>query len=420
MTDIQANISDATFTKIIDTAIDHPFTVAAFIVLIACVLMAYKRPKEFWSIIKETFTFRIFFRKRVITKEDLLNHQFFKDIKFLLDYKINQLYNQETFKHFDKAKLLMAHDLLQIKLLDVQSWVKDFVENTNFNDPYLNIRSLLKDKLDKHTINIWDKYQKLEIPSLFIEKFTEISKIHVEYLSLILDDFLSEKIPLTIYERVFIILGCLSQYYMTLVIQMKEVIQSINGDLKGLVYKGQVVGGNNYKYYPVPTKEYISIVEKRLQEISLTTRAKRVSIYLFHDYVGDDYLQGNFSKLYEYESLGFSSLISKFQYKAATLLCDVLSKFKQHQGVVAEASELNEIFANLLIENGIVAIAYYPIFLHDSLRGFLALEFNSLDTYNKIDKDSILTSLRKYASLLNIYLDYTKTGFSYSGTVIKE
>lgn len=420
MTDIQANISDATFTKIIDTAVDHPFTFTAFILLLACVLMVYKCPKEFWSIIKETFNFRIFLRKRAITKEDLLNHQFFKDIKFLLDYKINQLYNQETFQHFDKAKLLMAHDLLQVKILDVQHWVTDFVENTNFNDPYLNIRSLLKDRLDKHNINIWNEYQKLEIPSLFIEKFTEISKIHTEYLSLVLDDFLSDKIPLTIYERMFIILGCLSQYYMTLVIQMKEVLQSINGDLKGLVYKGQVIGGNNYKYYPVPTTEYISIVEKRLQEISLVTRAKRVSIYLLHDYVGDDYLQGNFSKLYEYESMGFSSLLPKFQYKTATLLCDVLSKFKQHQGVMTEASKLNEVFANLLVENGIVAIAYYPIFLHNSLRGFLALEFNSLDTYNKTNKENTLASLKKYSALLNTYLDYTKTGFSYSGTMIKE
>ena len=417
-TALQASVGDATFIKIIDTMVNYPIIVCSFIIVIACIYTACKKPKAFFKLLKSVFTFHFYDRKKVITKKDLINHQLFKDLTFLIDYKLDLLYVQETFQNFDKAKLMMAHDLLKLKLVDVRAWILDLIESTDFEDPYLNLKSLLKNKLDKHNIYIWNEYKKLDIPILFIEKFLEIVKIQTECLSLALNDFLSDSMPLTVYERVFFILSCLSQYYITLVLRMKDVIQSINGDLKGLVYKGQVVGGNNYKLYPVPSREYIPIVQKRLQELSIVSKAKRVSIYVLHDYVGDDYLQGCFSKTYEYESSGFSSILSKFQYKPASLLCDLLSNFKQHQGVIKETDKLNEVFATLLIENGILGIAAYPIFLHDSLRGFICLEFNTLEIFNTIVPEDLLGLLKKYSSLLNIYLDYTKTGFSYSGTLI--
>lgn len=417
---VQASIGDTTFTKLIDAMVLHPLIIASFLILLTCLYMAYRRPKEAWKLLKSTFTFKMFSKHRIISKEDLKNHQFFKDIQFYIDCKIDQLYNQETFRTFDRAKLLMAHDLLMIKMKDAQKWVTSFINDTDFDDPYINLQSLLKIRIEKHNANIWNEFKKLDIPPLFIEKFIEVSKIHAEYLSLTLDSILSDQLPLSVYEKVSVMLGLISQYYTTIILRMRDVIQSINGDLKGLVYRGHVVGGNDYRCYPVPSREYIPIVEKRLQELSLSTRSKRVAIYVLHDFVGDDYLRGYFSKIYEYEAVGFTSLISKFQYKPAILLAEILSSLKQHQGISLSVNELNEVATKALLDSGIVGVMVYPIFLYDKLRGFLALEYNSIEVFNHVNKDEIMESLKKYASLLNIYLDYTKTGFTYTGNEFRD
>lgn len=420
--EIHANITatDDTFNTFIIAAVHHPFTISLLIVLLTFAYMVYRKPKEAWSFIKSALTFKIFIKHKPITKEDLLNHQLFKDLQYFIEYKINNLYNQNTFQNLDKAKLLMAHDLLMVKMQDVLKWTKCIVSNYDLDDPYINIRNILRNKIDKHNALIWSEWKELGIPELFINKFIEVSRVHSDYVSLVLDDLLSDKIPLSIYERIFLVLGCLNQYYTTIILRTKDVIQSINGDLKGLIYKGLVIGGNDYKYYPVPCREYIPIVEKKLQEVSLATKAKRVGIYTFHDFVGDDYLQGHFSKLYEYDASGFLPLISKFQYKSAALLSDILSDLKQHQGKALNSNKINEVYANLLVENGISSIIVYPIFLYDKLRGFLALEYNSAEVFDKYNNDNTMELIKKYSALLNIYLDYTKTGFNYSNNRVQE
>lgn len=420
MADISVTAGDTTFTKMIDAVIEYPLTVMGFILFLVIVYTIYKRPKEIWEIFKETFTFRFFIHHKNIRKKDLIDHQLFKDLQFFLDNKIDTIYNPHTFQNLDKAKLEIAHDILRVKIQDVLEWIQDFIIKTNFDDPYLNLRNILYNKIEKHRIMVWAKLKEMQIPDLFIEKFTQISKIHEDYSASGINDLLSGKIPLTVYEKMYLILGNLDIYYTAIVVNTKDLIESINGDLKGIVYKNHVIGGNDYRCYPVPSRDYIPIVENKLKEISAFSKAKRVSIYYIHDFIGDDILYGHFSKLYEFLTTGLTPMVLKFQYKSASILADLLTPFKQHQGFCSEVDHLNPILSSLFQEAGTCGIIAYPMFLHDQLKGFIAMEYNSIEAYESVDKQKILGAAKKYSSLLNIYLDYSKTGFSYKDNEVKE
>lgn len=101
------------------------------------------------------------------------------------------------------------------------------------------------------------------------------------------------------------LLGFLTVYYSTLIIEIGRVIESINGDLKGEVFDNMVVGGNDYRCYPVPNRDFIPLVETKLNEVILSTKASRASIFVIHDVPSDDYLQGCISRVYEYEVKDF-------------------------------------------------------------------------------------------------------------------
>ena len=74
----------------------------------------------------------------------------------------------------------------------------------------------------------------------------------------------------------------------------------------------------------------------------------------------------------------------------------------------------------MLITIGVEAIFTYPMFVGGMLKGFLALEYNSIDTYNNLDIDRVSEIIKKYASILNVYIDYSKTGLNYEGNSMRE
>lgn len=417
---INANVSDSTYIRLIDAAIEHPFIIAGFFVLIWFSIVLYKQPSQFVDMIKALFFLYRKPDKKKVTKADLENHQIFKDLVFWREHRINQLYGNNCFPGYDKAKLAMGRAILTIKLKDTEHWLSCFIKNTDFEDPYLNIRSLFQHKKEKHKSIQWDEFKKRGIPNKFVEKFIEVSRIHENYILRCLDDLLSDKVPMTIYERVYLLLGFLDIYYSTLILETNHVIQSINGDLRGEIFDGMVVGGNDYRCYPVPSRDYIPLVETKLHEILIATKASRASIFVLHDFVGDDHGLGYFSKIYEYELRGYTPTMKEFQYKNAACLVDILPILKQHQGFCSKANQLNEVLQDLLNKVGILAIYAYPMFVNNQLKGFIGLEYNVLEIYEGTNKEETMDTLKKYTSLLNIYIDYTSTGFSYEGNAMRE
>ena len=275
-------------------------------------------------------------------------------------------------------------------------------------------------KKEKHRSLQWNEYKKRDIPLKFIEKFVEVSRIHENYVMNSLGEMLSEYIPITIQEKLYLMLGFLSTYYATLVLEVGRVVDSINGDLKGEVFDGMVVGGNEYKSYPVPNREFIPLVETKLNEILMATRASRASVFVFHDFIGDDYCQGCISRIYEYEVKGYTPVMSKFQYKPAICISDMLPSWKSHEGFYGEISNVNDMLKEFLVEIGVEAIATYPIFIGGQLKGFIGLEYSNLEVFRKQDMERVYEILKKYASILNIYVDYRKTGLNYEGNALRE
>lgn len=416
--DLTANVSDSSVKEFLGAFIEHPFLIFSLMFVVWFGYILYKERAYFVEALKDYlfFTGR---RRKKITKTDLVQHQIFKDLDYWIDYRVNQLYGSTLVGNYDKAKIAMARAILLIKLRDTKQWLSCFINETNFEDTAANIRSIFHHKKEKHNAIQWTAFKERGIPTRFIEKFMEVSRIHENYVIRSCDDLLSEKVPMDIYEKVYLLLGFLTVYYSTLIIEIGHVIESINGDLKGEVFDNMVVGGNDYRCYPVPNREFIPLVETKLNEIILSTKSNRASIFVIHDVPSDDYLQGCISRVYEYEAKGFNPVMSRFQYKPAICIADMIAVWKQHQGFHGNVSELNDLLKEMLVSIGIEAVVTYPMFVGGYLKGFLALEYNSLDTYNNLDIEKVTGIAKKYASILNVYIDYSK-GLSYEGNAMRE
>lgn len=416
---ITTTLSDNSIKDFLGTFIEHPFLIIVLLFIVWLGVVLYKERENVFEILKAYFF--INFHRRKIAKNDLLEHQLFKDLDYWIDYRVNQMYGQTSNHSYDKAKIAMARAMLLLKLKDSKLWLQDFVHNTNFELASLeDIKVSFLHKKEKHRSIQWNEYKKRGIPQKFIEKFVEVSRIHETYVMDALAGMLSEKIPMTIYEKLYLVLNFLSTYYTTLIVETGRVVDSINGDLKGEIFDGMIVGGNEYKSYPVPNREYIPLVETKLNEILMISRASRASIFIFHDFIGDDYLQGCISRIYEYEVKGFSPVMGKFQYKPAICVSDMIQNWKRHEGFCSEISDVNDMLKEFLVEIGVEAIITYPMFLGGQLKGFIGLEYSNLEVFRNQDLEKVLGIIKKYSSILNIYIDYRKTGLSYEGNSLRE
>ena len=347
------------------------------------------------------------FRKKKIQLQDILNHQLFKDLDFYVKEKINQLYDPDLHSGHDPVKLEIGKDLLKIKIKNSLDWLDDFVKNVDFSDPYLNVRSLFLHRREKNLAIQWSLYKEKEIPLLFVEKFIEITKINENYLMKSVDDLLSDKIPLTVYEKVYLVLGNLSSYFSTLLTDMIDVINCINGDLNGVDYHGKVIGGNKFKFYPVPDKTFVPLVEEKLASIALQLNATRVSICVFHDFENkEDIFSGYFSKIYEYAASGFKLTLNSMQYKSTGVIPELMEHFRDRKGCNYIYMNTNEILCSIMRHNGESALYAYPISYKHELKGFLLATFHSMEDYKTLDAEKTFELLKNNAFLLNHYLLY--------------
>ena len=408
------NLTDDSFRWFLFQLIAHPILMCFSFAFFLFILGIYKERVKIVAAIK----LLPIFRKKSIKLPDILNHQLFKDLDFYVKEKIFQAYDPELNTKIDPVKMEIARDFLLIKFQNSLTWLYEFFCKTDFEDPYLNIRSLFIHRYEKNLAIQYSLYKEQGIPPLFIEKFVEVTKPSSDYVLHSIHDLLSEKIPLTIYEKLYMALGNLSSYFSTLLLDMKDVITCINGDLRGQIYNGKIVGGNNYKIYPVPDRSYIPRVEQKLEALCLQLNGCRSSVCVFHDVNKDDYFDGLFSKIYEYENLGFKPAISELQYKSNSLLLEFLPKLKQHEGCKGILTNVNEHLQTIMIHCGVIAFYAYPLFNDNQLKGFLLVTFNNMENYKDLDEEETFEILKNTGFLLNHYITYEK-GLNYSGNRLK-
>lgn len=395
-------ITDDSIKWVIYQMVERPLSFCFSVAFLFTLFLVYKERVRILSSIK----YLPVFRKKKVQLGDLLNHPLFKDLDFYIKEKINQLYDPDVHSKYDPIKLEIGRDLLKIKISNDLVWIKELVTKTDFNDPYLNIRALFLHRREKCQSLQFSLYKEQGIPLLFIEKFLEVTKVTENYLIKSIDDLLSDKIPLNIYEKVYMVLGNLSSYFSTILSDMVTVISSINGDLNGLCYKGKVIGGKNFKTYPVPDKAYIPLVREKLKEITELLKASRTSICVFHDVEPTNFINGSFSKIYEYESYGFTPAFNNMQYRSNIIISDLIQAFKQHEGFKALYTTIKEPFCTMLKHNGSYAFYSYPIYNNANLLGFIFISFHSLENYKELDEGEVYAILKKESFLLNHYLVY--------------
>jgi len=409
--------SDESLERIIKLLESSPITTSVSAIIFLSIYTIIKN-KTILSYIKSLFSSSK--KVRRLTREDLLKHQIFKDIDFKLDYSINQKYDPDNSEcRYDPGKIAIAREILIIQLTIIKEWLLDFIKTTDFDSEYVDVRTIFRHKYDKSLSAQYSEYRNSQIPRIVINKFLEVCKLHEMYLMNSIDDILSDKINLNIYEKVMIVLANFNVYINAAYTNMESVIDSINGDLKGTSFKRWIIGGNEYKCYPVPDKNYIALAKTQLRQLSLLTRASRCSVFVFHEYDKDNYLQGYFSELYEYFTEGLSSVLRKFQFLPASILgSEMITSLKQHKLYTIKVEDTQGMFKDLNTASNVSIICAYPIFFSGELRGFLEVCFSSEESFSASDFANIENYIKECCGLINIYVDYSK-GLNYEGNTDK-
>ena len=415
---IEDSITVSYIERLYHLYVNNPVTATMFIATVGSTYFIIKERSRVLDFIKNIFLGNTRIRRK-LNRDDLLKHQIFKDIELKLDYSINQAYdpeNRET--KCDPGKTAIAREILTIQLRIIRDWLTDFVKTTDFDSEYVDVRTIFRHKYNKSLSAQYYEYKNSAIPKLVIDKFLEINKIPETYLLNSLDDILSEKISLGVYEKVMIILANFNVYINAAFMNMQSVLDSINGDLHGTRFKNYVIGGTEYNCYPVPDKKFIPQVKIHLRQLLSLTRACRCCVCVFHDYEKDNYLQGFFSKIYEYYGEGLSSILTKFQFLPAAILGnDMITSFKQHKMYTIRAENMQGIFKELINGSNISILCAYPIFFSGELRGFLEVCYSSEETFCNMEFDDIETCMKECCGLINIYVNYDK-GLNYDNNHI--
>ncbi len=391
--------------------IENPGLIALLFVLLWISYLIYK---DKLHIIYKILPFNK--EKKKHTKlNDLLKHPIFKDLEFWADYRVSQIYDIENYNTNDEAKLLIARDLLTVKFKvaknEIYNSLKSFLDNSNTTT---NLNDIIRRVLDNVKSSQYSEFKKMKIPQLFIEKWFEVCRIRDTYLNRALNEIIMTKLVWSDYDKIYIILDNLHVYYSAILSDMLKTIESINGDLKGQIYKGIVIGGNEYKKYPIPDKNYVPIVESRLRELLLLTKADKAAINIFHDINGDDYINCLTSRIYFCSLTDKTNLFDKIQYTTCTFLDAAISEFKQHLPSFNNIDKYNVIMQRYLKQANCEGVIMVPIFNNSKLKGFLSLGYESEELFNKIDTKYVIDTTMKYSAIINIYVDYTKTGLKYN------
>lgn len=306
------------------------------------------------------------------TEKDIKNHQFFKDLQYR-SANVPQCLIAEV----DRGKLIIATDLLKI-CYEVGNkcfgdWLTEDISKWDI--------SILKQRVLQTLQNVhnaqWESCKHYGIPDAFLRKFGAVNSLNQTYLGNNITAVLQTDLPLSVIDRLYIILNYLSTYYDLLITDMPKTVLSINGDLRGLAYKGYVIGaidGKTKRYLP-PDITYSPKVKILLEDVIYKCRASRARVCIFHD--GKETFDGMYSVVYEAACPGVKGGNCEICYQYTNGIADLVKPISEKQFFEKPVEDCMTAFRCILEKDGSEYIAGYPITVGEKVVGFLLVEWLS-------------------------------------------
>lgn len=372
------------------------------IILLTVVYICIKYASNIGEAIKTVFYFIINKKQfKHKTKKDLEKHQIFKDLLYWKEYSVDQ-----CFAPGDIVKLKIAKEVLRINLTTTYKWLKASVDNVE-KIVEGNTRKLLGQDFEKLAAIQWTEYKKRGIPDAFLRKFSDVNSVAKNFIQDRMNDLLAEDMNLDIYDRLYLVLGSLNTYYGTLLTDLPRTVQALNGDLRGCVFDGEVIGGaDTVRCYLPPNLSYKTPALNRLNELIHSSKCARACVFVFHDYIEENILDGKVSAVYEAVAPGVSPITAEVSYIDVTPLTNIVQRLLKHEKVLLNTRDADADLAQILHHQGVQVLLAQGIWIKDKLVGALVLAWLNEDIMSFVDMDQVQKTIEEYALKLSHYVDY--------------
>lgn len=347
-------------------------------------------------------------KKQYKTEKDIKNHQFFKDLQYRSEHPPICM-----IADVDKGKLIIATDLLQIQYKVAyecfKKWlVEDFSEWT-----IDTLKERITHTLQQIHAGQWEECKNIGIPDAFLKKFSTVNQLNQSYINQNITSLIQSSLPLSVIDKIYITLNYLSTYYDLLITDMPKTVLSLNGDLRGLVYKNFVLGaidGITKKYLP-PDISYTPKVEIILEDLIHRCKASRARVIAFHDYKKTVF-DGMFSVVYEAACPGVRKGTCDINYKYTSMISDIIHSISSKQMFEKKVEDCILEFKHLLSKDGSEFIVAYPIINNNQITGFLMVEWLSYYLYERMEIRKLKKCIVEGCMSVAPYLYYSNTSTS--------
>lgn len=392
-----------------------------FIMLLLFVVWTCKKYiGDFLNLILEQLKLKTKNKSKTYTKKDVMNHPIFRDLEFWLSSGIDSIkmlnmipnYSYVT-EHIDsedylKAKEEIAKDLLRIKFKNIDKYLNDFIKEYDINELDLELlKKYVFQTLQVCRLNQQREMVEAGIPEKFLIKYLAFERIASDILTRGIDILLDpSSFDIDTPTRAYLIFNSIDHYMNEIFNNIVYTVQSINGDLNGIEYKGNIIGVKKAEIIKPPHPSFIKQANEKLDEIrSLYSASRAYTVRLYSD---DNNIK-KYSCVYEVCDNGIKEEIENLQGIPCTKESDLFDILMQGEVVSADISKFNDFISNRLTSRGVDAIIISPIFESEDLIGMLILDFVNVELYNRHKNDKDLDmKMKKYSEEIKPYITYLK------------
>ena len=351
------------------------------------------------------------------TINDVKNHPIFKDLDFWLDigikslkmnnininYPLTRVIHKES-EDYLKAKEEIAKDILTIKFSVVKEYLKLFLEENPLENVDLeSIKTYFSKYVAKCEIKQYNEMLEAKIPEEFLKKYYIYERMALDLLKNNMEGVLSEKaFDLNPISRIYLAFTALNNYLAESYNTMLFTVYTINGDLNGVEYKGNIIGEAKQEILQPPNSALVIPAIEKLNKIMYEFGASRAILIKYFEKNDELY----HSAVYEVCDKGITSVIGRMQNISSMSEMDTVNLLKNNTVISVEISKFNNHLMERLSARGDDAIVLVPILEHNDLIGALVLDYVSVEEFNSKHMDMYDDKLKNYSKDLMPYISY--------------
>jgi len=351
------------------------------------------------------------------TVQDVKNHPIFKDLDFWLDvgikslkmnnininYPLTRIAHKES-EDYLKAKEEIAKDILTIKFTTIKEYLQMFLEENPLENIDLDsIRAHFEKYVAKCEIKQYNKMTEAKIPEEFLKKYYIYERMALDLLKNNMTGVLSERaFDLSPISRIYLALTALNNYLAESYNTMLFAVFTINGDLNGTEYKGNIIGKKKQEILQPPNSTLVMPAREKLAKMLYEFGASRVILLKYFEKNKELY----HSAVYEVCARGVTSVLESLQHVSSMSELDTINILKNNTIISVEISKFNNHLMERLSARGDNAIVLVPVIDDNNLIGLLVLDYISVEEFNARHMDRHDKKLKEYAKDLVPYITY--------------